>query len=207
MKFTKLKQATVALMTVGMLTACGSNTEKIVETITTQVQADEAAVTQLQETMAKQATFMDSFDDLLKDAAKKYEKVEDVLEQLKTETGSLKSAFETAQTTLALSEADETKLENLLAKSEKEENYEAVNGLVSAYQAYKTDLETLSADNVTLMAKYESFLNEISADMPFQDLENLIGELNQSLEKVQTSYEAYTNSATEFQTVLMSQQN
>lgn len=207
MSLSKLKQVAVSLMAVGVLTACGSNTDKIIETIATQVQTDEAVVVQLQETMTQQADFMEAFEDLLKDAAKKYEKVEDVLADMKTEAGALKTAFETAQGSLVLSESDEEKLSKLLAKSEKEERYETVSALVSAYQTYKTNLEKLSADNAELMTTYESFLGEISGDMPFQTLENLIGNLNESLTKVQATYEAYTDSATQFQTLLMQTQN
>lgn len=207
MSLSKLKQVAVSLMAVGVLTACGSNTDKIIETIATQVQTDEAVVVQLQETMTQQADFMEAFEDLLKDAAKKYEKVEDVLADMKTEAGALKTAFETAQGALVLSESDEEKLSKLLAKSEKEERYETVSALVSAYQTYKTNLEKLSADNAELMTTYESFLGEISGDMPFQTLENLIGNLNESLTKVQATYEAYTDSATQFQTLLMQTQN
>lgn len=207
MSLSKLKQVAVSLMAVGVLTACGSNTDKIIETIATQVQTDEAVVVQLQETMTQQADFMEAFEDLLKDAAKKYEKVEDVLVDMKTEAGALKTAFETAQGSLVLSESDEEKLSKLLAKSEKEERYETVSALVSAYQTYKTNLEKLSADNAELMTTYESFLGEISGDMPFQTLENLIGNLNESLTKVQVTYEAYTDSATQFQTLLMQTQN
>lgn len=207
MSLSKLKQVVVSLMAVGVLTACGSNTDKIIETIATQVQTDEAVVVQLQETMTQQADFMEAFEDLLKDAAKKYEKVEDVLADMKTEAGALKAAFETAQSSLVLTEDDEEKLSKLLAKSEKEEGYETVSTLVSAYQAYKTNLEKLSADNVELMTTYESFLGEMSGDMPFQTLENLIGSLNESLTKVQTTYEAYTEAATQFQTLLMQTQN
>ena len=207
MSFTKLKQATVALMALGMLTACGSNTDKIVETIKTEVQADEAAVAQLQTTMTSQADFMDSFDDLLKDAAKKYEKVEEVLADMQAQATTLKTGFESAQASLTFDENEEAKLTKMLAKAEKEENYENASKLVEAYQTYRTNLEALSTNNVELMSKYEDFLGQITGDMEFQVLEDLIGGLNKVLGTVQKSYDDYTASAQEFQTLLMDSQS
>ena len=207
MSFTKLKQATVALMALGMLTACGSNTDKIVETIKTEVQADEAAVAQLQTTMTSQADFMDSFDDLLKDAAKKYEKVEEVLADMQAQATTLKTGFESAQASLTFDENEEAKLTKMLAKAEKEENYENASKLVEAYQTYRTNLEALSTNNVELMSKYEDFLGQITGDMEFQALEDLIGGLNKVLGTVQKSYDDYTASAQEFQTLLMDSQS
>ena len=207
MSFTKLKQATVALMALGMLTACGSNTDKIVETIKTEVQADEAAVAQLQTTMTSQADFMDSFDDLLKDAAKKYEKVEEVLADMQAQATTLKTGFESAQASLTFDENEEAKLTKMLTKAEKEENYENASKLVEAYQAYRTNLEALSSNNVELMSKYEDFLGQITGDMEFQVLEDLIGGLNKVLGTVQKSYDDYTTSAQAFQTLLMDSQS
>ena len=207
MTLTKLKQATIACLLLGMLTACGSKTDQLIDVITEQSKVDEPAIAQLQETFNTQMTFMESFDDLLKDAAKKYEKVEEVRPELQAEATTLKQSFETAHNQLVLTEEEMLKLEKLLTKAEKEADYESVKALTEAYQAYKTALESVVTGNVELMTTYESFLTDITADMPFKDLEELIGSLNQALATVNEAYEIYSELATQFQSLLTAQLN
>lgn len=205
MKLTKLKQITIALMTVGVLTACGASSDKVIGTIQEQVKADEASIAELQETMTKQAEFMDTFDELLKNAAKKYEKVEEVLADVKTQAAELGSAFQLHQEALVLSEKEAEALNQLVSKLEGSESYETMQALVETYQAYKANLQALLEANVELMTTYEGFLTDISGDMPFQTLEELVTELNQGLEATQACYEAYLTEAEAFQTILMNE--
>lgn len=202
MKIKTLSQWGITMAAFGLLTACGSSTTKIVETVTTQIQEDEQTVVQLQETLTQQTVFMESFDDLLKNAAKKYDKVEAVLPELQNEATELKTAFETAQKELGLTDSEGAKLEKLMTKAQKADDYKKVADLVSVYEIYETELTQLAGQNATLMTQYQTFLTEISADMPFQELETLIGVLNQSLEAVQQRYESYQNAATELRNVL-----